>query len=95
MIRPVADLRRGHERIGRAGGPSACLLQEPVAELCADHGKWQIVLFDAYHGREAEKLLRPDSRSCNRGQILAEGTLGENLRDRHDERDLERAVFSN
>ena len=59
-------------------------LLKTVAEL-RDHGK--CVVFSTHIMREAEKLCDRIA-IMHRGHILAEGTLDE-LRDRHDERDLE------
>ncbi|MHC4398147.1 MAG: ABC transporter ATP-binding protein [Planctomycetota bacterium] len=63
-------------------------LLETVAEL-RDHGK--CVVFSTHIMREAEKLC-DRLAIVHRGRILAEGTLAE-VRDRHDERDLEELFF--
>ena len=63
-------------------------LLKTVAEL-REHGK--CIVFSTHIMREAEKLCDRIS-IMHRGHILAEGTLGE-LRDRHDEQDLEELFF--
>ena len=63
-------------------------LLQTVAEL-RDHGK--CVVFSTHIMREAEKLCDRIA-IMHRGHILAEGTL-EELRDRHDEHDLEELFF--
>ncbi len=63
-------------------------LLQTVAEL-RDHGK--CIVFSTHIMREAEKLCDRIA-IMHRGQILAEGTLDE-LRDRHDQRDLEELFF--
>jgi sodium transport system ATP-binding protein len=63
-------------------------LLKTVAEL-REHGK--CVLFSTHIMREAEKLC-DRLAIVHRGHILAEGTLDE-LRDRHDQRDLEELFF--
>jgi len=63
-------------------------LLKTVAEL-RDHGK--CIVFSTHIMREAEKLCDRVA-IIHRGHILAEGTLDE-LRDRHDERDLEELFF--
>ncbi len=63
-------------------------LLKTVAEL-RDHGK--CVVFSTHIMREAEKLCDRIA-IMHRGHILAEGTLDE-LRDRHEERDLEELFF--
>jgi sodium transport system ATP-binding protein len=63
-------------------------LLETVAEL-RDQGK--CVLYSTHIMREAEKLCDRIA-ILHRGRILAEGTL-EELRDRHQERDLEELFF--
>lgn len=61
---------------------------DAVAEL-RDQGK--CIIFSTHIMREAERLCNRVA-IMHRGQILAEGTLDE-LRDRHDERDLEELFF--
>jgi sodium transport system ATP-binding protein len=61
---------------------------EQVAEL-RDHGK--CIIFSTHIMREAERLCDRVA-IMHRGRILAEGSL-EQLRDRHDERDLEEMFF--
>src|SRR4029077_17713161 len=63
-------------------------LLKTVAEL-REHGK--CVVFSTHIMREAEKLCDRIA-ILHRGHILAEGTL-EELRDRHEERDLEELFF--
>ena len=63
-------------------------LLKTVAEL-REHGK--CIVFSTHIMREAEKLCDRIA-IMHRGHILAEGTLGE-LRDRHDEQDLEELFF--
>ncbi len=63
-------------------------LLKSVAEL-REHGK--CVIFSTHIMREAEKLCDRVA-IIHRGSILAEGTL-EELRDRHQERDLEELFF--
>jgi sodium transport system ATP-binding protein len=63
-------------------------LLKTVAEL-RDHGK--CVVFSTHIMREAEKLCDRIA-IMHRGHILAEGTLDE-LRSRHDQRDLEELFF--
>jgi sodium transport system ATP-binding protein len=63
-------------------------LLKTVAEL-RDQGK--CILFSTHIMREAEKLC-DRLAIVHRGRILAEGTLDE-LRDRHNERDLEELFF--
>jgi sodium transport system ATP-binding protein len=63
-------------------------LLKTVAEL-REHGK--CIVFSTHIMREAEKLCDRIS-IMHRGHILAEGTLGE-LRERHDEQDLEELFF--
>jgi sodium transport system ATP-binding protein len=63
-------------------------LLKTVAEL-REHGK--CIVFSTHIMREAEKLCDRIA-IMHRGHILAEGTLGE-LRDRHDQRDLEELFF--
>ena len=63
-------------------------LLKTVAEL-REHGK--CVVFSTHIMREAEKLCDRVA-ILHRGHILAEGTLGE-LRDQHEERDLEELFF--
>ena len=63
-------------------------LLKTVAEL-REHGK--CIVFSTHIMREAEKLCDRIS-IMHRGHILAEGPLGE-LRDRHDEQDLEELFF--
>jgi len=63
-------------------------LLDTVAEL-REHGK--CVIFSTHIMREAEKLCDRVA-ILHRGHILAEGTL-EELRNRHDERDLEELFF--
>ena len=63
-------------------------LLQTVAEL-RDNGK--CIVFSTHIMREAEKLCDRIA-IMHRGQILAEGTLDE-LRDRHDQRDLEELFF--
>ena len=66
--------------------PAALL--DAVAEL-RDQGK--CVLFSTHIMREAERLCDRIA-IMHRGHILAEGTLDE-LRDQHEERDLEELFF--
>ena len=63
-------------------------LLKTIAEL-REHGK--CVIFSTHIMREAEKLCDRIA-IMHRGHILAEGTLDE-LRDRHDQRDLEELFF--
>lgn len=63
-------------------------LLNTVAEL-REHGK--CVIFSTHIMREAEKLC-DRLAIIHRGRILAEGTLDE-LRDRHEQRDLEELFF--
>jgi sodium transport system ATP-binding protein len=63
-------------------------LLKTVAEL-REHGK--CIVFSTHIMREAEKLCDRIA-IMHRGHILAEGTL-EELRDRHDQRDLEELFF--
>jgi sodium transport system ATP-binding protein len=63
-------------------------LLKTIAEL-REHGK--CVIFSTHIMREAEKLCDRIA-IMHRGHILAEGTL-EELRDRHDQRDLEELFF--
>lgn len=63
-------------------------LLNTVAEL-REHGK--CVLFSTHIMREAEKLC-DRLAIIHRGRVLAEGTL-EELRDRHEQRDLEELFF--
>jgi sodium transport system ATP-binding protein len=63
-------------------------LLDAVAEL-RDQGK--CVIFSTHIMREAERLCDRIA-IMHRGHILAEGTLDE-LRDRHEERDLEELFF--
>jgi len=63
-------------------------LLQTIAEL-REHGK--CVIFSTHIMREAEKLCDRIA-IMHRGHILAEGTL-EELRDRHDQRDLEELFF--
>jgi len=63
-------------------------LLKTVAEL-RDHGK--CIVFSTHIMREAEKLC-DHVAILHRGHVLAEGTLDE-LRDRHQERDLEELFF--
>ena len=61
---------------------------DAVAEL-RDQGK--CIVFSTHIMREAERLCDRIA-IMHRGQILAEGTLDE-LRDQHEERDLEELFF--
>src|SRR5881394_4095833 len=63
-------------------------LLDAVAEL-RDQGK--CILFSTHIMREAERLC-DRSAIMHRGHILAEGTL-EDLRDQHEQRDLEELFF--